>query len=519
MAKVLIVGGAGYVGSATNAWLLDKGHETRVVDNLSTGHRELVLGGGATFCNAGDADALTGLLSAERFDCVMHFAALSLVSESFALRDEYFENNVEQTRILVKTMLACGIRRIIFSSTCSIFGDPGDKPINEALPTRPINPYGETKLAVEQILAEEARSRGLQAVALRYFNAAGAEPKLRVGEWHDPETHLVPRVARAALTDGTVDIYGADYPTPDGTCIRDYVHVSDLAGAHEAAMLRLMDNSKTPAYSGGRFEAFNLGSENGYSVRQIVDGCSRVSGKKINIIEKSRRPGDPSRLVADSRLARRELAFAPAQDSLSRIITSAFEWEKKLLQPRRAVFLDRDGTINEDPGYIGDPEKLKLLPGVGEALASLKTAGFALVVVSNQSGIARGLIGPEDLARVNIRLDELLRPFGVKIDRYEICRHGPDEGCECRKPKPKLVLDAARAMNIDLGASFMIGDKESDIQAGRAAGCGAVAHVLTGEGAKMAERMRAGRTAGPDFTGDDLAAAVRWIRDRASPGK
>jgi UDP-glucose 4-epimerase len=505
MSKVLVVGGAGYVGSACVAHLLDRGHEVHVLDDLSTGHESLVLVPPARFtrARAGNSAVVGPLLERGRFDCVMHFAARSLVEESVRLPELYRENNVEQTRALLELMLMSGTRHFVFSSTCAVFGVPPADRIDERTPFAPVNPYGDTKLAVEKMLEELAKTRGLRAIALRYFNAAGAEPGLRTGEWHDPESHLIPRILRAARGEGALEVFGTDYPTPDGTCVRDYVHVSDLARAHEAAMERLVGGSA------GLFEAFNLGSESGYSVREIADACERVTGAKLVRRVRPRRAGDPPRLVADSALARRELGFSP-QHGLDSILSTAWAWEKKRgAGLRRAVFLDRDGTLNEDPGYLSDPAQLKLYAGVGEALARLKAAGFLLVVVSNQSGVARGFIPPDALPKIHRRLDELLAPWNLVIDHYELCIHRPEDACECRKPKPKLLVDAARVLGVDLAQSFMIGDKDTDAGAGRAAGCRASVLVRTGHGGK----------AGPeaaDFIGDTLGDAVEWVVRRAS---
>jgi UDP-glucose 4-epimerase len=510
MAKVLVVGGAGYVGSATCAWLLDQGHSVWVLDDLSTGHRELLLKGlqGFTQAKAGDSARVRELLRQEKFDCVMHFAAKSLVAESVQKPDLYFENNVLQTRALLESMVAEGVKRFIFSSTCAIFGDPGSHPMNEACPKRPVNPYGDTKLKAEALLEEFARTQGLQAIALRYFNASGAEPKGRVGEWHEPESHLIPRVLNAAIEGAPVDVYGTDYPTPDGTCVRDYIHVSDLAQAHAAAMERLLQFAKTGENTRGSFEGFNLGSENGYSVREIIASCEKITGLKLHVRESARRPGDPPKLVAQSAMARKELGFK-IHHPLESIIASAWHWEKKRHgKLKKAVFLDRDGTINEDPGYLSRPDQAKLLPGVGEALAQLKAKGFALVVVSNQSGVGRGLIQPEMLPKIHARMHELLNPWKVEIDHYELCFHRPEENCACRKPLPKLIRDAGYRLGIDFESSYMVGDKVSDLGAGRNAGCKAVVLVRTGEG-RNAEQMPAGKSA--DFIGDSLLEAAGWI--------
>lgn len=506
MANVLVVGGAGYVGSAACAWLIEKGHSVWILDDLSAGHRELILPAvtGFTQARAGDREAVRALLKQERFDCVMHFAAKSLVAESVKKPAEYFENNVTQTQALLETMLECGVTRFIFSSTCAIFGDPGTAPMNESCPKNPMSPYGETKLQAEGVMQDLARGRGLQAVALRYFNACGAEPLSRVGEWHEPETHLIPRVLNAAVNGTPVEIFGTDYSTADGTCVRDYIHIWDLAAAHGAAMERLL-----AAPIGGRFEAFNLGSENGYSVREIVGACEKVTGIKLKIVEKERRPGDPPRLVADSALARRELGFR-IQNSLEEIISSAWHWERKRARKLgKAVFLDRDGTINEDPGYLADPDQLKLLPGVAEALHLLKSAGYELIIVSNQSGVGRGLILPEALPKIHDRLQDLLKPSGAAIDHYELCFHHPDDDCHCRKPKPRLIIDAGRKRGIDFAQSFMVGDKASDLWAGKNAGCKSSILVRTGEGRRAETALKSGEA---DFVADSLMDAAKWIQ-------
>ncbi len=327
MANVLVIGGAGYVGSAACARLLDQGHSVWVLDDLSTGHREFLsrlhLEKRFIHARAGDRKAVSELLKKTPFDCAMHFAAKALVAESVQKPLEYFENNVEQTRVLLETLLDHDVPRFIFSSTCAIFGDPGTSSIDEELPKKPINPYGETKLEAEKLMARLAKERGLRAIALRYFNAAGAEPKLRVGEWHENETHLIPNILKAALSGKAVDVYGTDYPTPDGTCVRDYVHVSDLAAAHVAAMTRLL---REPG-DHGKFEACNLGSECGYSVKEVIRACEKVTHQKINTVEKPRRSGDPPRLVANSRLAKKELEFE-IRFPLEEIVRTAWEWEK-----------------------------------------------------------------------------------------------------------------------------------------------------------------------------------------------
>ncbi|MBY0470015.1 UDP-glucose 4-epimerase GalE [bacterium] len=517
MARVLVVGGAGYVGSSACAWLIDHGHRVWVLDDLSTGHRSFLMGDGFTLARAGDKKAVKKLLENQTFDCVMHFGAFCLVEESVKNPAKYFENNVEQTRALIETLLENGVSKFIFSSTCAVFGDPGDQPIDESLAKNPINPYGETKLKVEQMLADFARDRRLQAIALRYFNACGTESKLRVGELHNPETHLIPNVLQAALENKPVSVFGNDYPTPDGTCVRDYIHVSDLAQAHEAAMSRLLNLQDA---NQGHFEAFNLGTEKGFSVLEILDACEKAVGKPIQHLYRPRRPGDPPRLVASSKLARSELGFTCPESTIEKVVGSAWAWKKKLAAPKKAVFLDRDGTINEDPGYLNNPDQLKLLPGVGEALAAFKSAGYLLIVVSNQSGVGRGLIEADELPRIHKRLDEMLSRWGVQIDDYELCLHKPDEGCACRKPSPKLILDAAKKWNIDLSKSYMIGDKATDMAAGRAAGV-RVALVRTGDGRGFENLMKSTGAVGADvadFTADLLPPIADWILNQENAG-
>ncbi|MGZ3687240.1 MAG: UDP-glucose 4-epimerase GalE [Bdellovibrionota bacterium] len=516
MAKVLVVGGAGYVGGATCAWLIDQGNDVWVLDDLSTGHRELVLDGVRGFLEArtGDRSKVLPLLEREKFDCVMHFAARSLVAESVRFPEDYYENNVLQTEALLEMCAEAGVRNFIFSSSCAVFGAPEEEStagMDETLPRKPMSPYGMTKLEAERLLERAAKDKGIRSIALRYFNAAGAEPKLRTGEWHDHETHLIPNVLRAAERGTAVQIFGTDYPTPDGTCIRDYIHVTDLAAAQTNAMEKLL---RLPSGPNGFFRAYNLGSETGYSVIEVIGTCEIVLGRKITVEENPRRAGDPPVLIADSRLARAEIGFGQKLRGLEEIIRSAYEWEKKGVtraRVRRAVFLDRDGTINEDPGYLADPEQLKLLPGAAEALHALKNAGFRLVVVSNQSGVGRGLIAPDALPKIHHRLESLLRPDRATIDHFELCVHHPDEQCDCRKPKPRLILDAAARLGVDVARSYMVGDKGSDIGAGRAAGCKASVLVRTGYGLETERALKPGEAS---FVADSLLEAARWILDQ-----
>jgi histidinol-phosphate phosphatase family protein len=250
----------------------------------------------------------------------------------------------------------------------------------------------------------------------------------------------------------------------------------------------------------------------------MVAACERAIGRKLAVVERPRRAGDPPRLVGDSGLARKVLGFAPSKDSLERIFASAWKWEQTLpkVTHRKAVFLDRDGTINLDPGYLSHPDQMTLIPGVGEALAKLRKAGFALVVISNQSGVGRGIIEHDALVRIHARMEELLAPQGVQIDHYGLCIHKPEDDCECRKPKAKLLTDAARALGIELSHSYMVGDKLSDLQAGRNAGCRSSVLVRTGSGVEAEAQLKAGDA---DFTADSLKEAAQWIlaQESASP--
>ncbi len=477
MAKILVVGGAGYVGGAACAYLVDQGHQIWVLDDLSRGHRHQIVGHGFTRGRAGDRPLVRDLLRRFRPDGVMHFAALAQVAESVQFPELYFQNNVEETQALVEVMLEEGIRHFIFSSTCAVFGDPQGKPISEDLPKNPVNPYGATKARVEELMQEWA-GLGLKGTALRYFNASGAEFKLRTGEAHDPETHLIPRVIESIRTGQVLDVFGTDYGTRDGTCIRDYIHVTDLARAHEAALLRLIAKSGDQ----GCYEHFNLGSEQGYSVLEVIAEIEKALGTQAKKNLRERRAGDASQLVADSKKARETLNFRP-QMGLQQIVESAIAYDQKKRSQKAAVFLDRDGTLNEDPGYLSQASALKLFHGVAQTLKHFKDQGYLLVVVSNQSGVGRGKLTLTDLDRIHDRLDEMLyQEAGIRIDRYELCIHHPDENCACRKPKTLLIDQAARALEIDLKKSIMIGDKITDVQVGLNAGVGRVVLVETGEG-------------------------------------
>lgn len=315
---VLVVGGAGYIGSHMVQLLLEQGHEVVVLDNLSTGHRRLVVGGRLVKGCLGDRKLLDGILSTHKIAAVMHFAAFSLVGESVQVPLKYYQNNVAETIALIERMLHHGVKRFIFSSTAAVYGEPEEIPIGEDHPCRPTNPYGFSKLCVERILSDCQAAYGLKSMCLRYFNAAGAHASGRIGEMHDPESHLIPLVLKSARSGKPVRIFGMDYPTPDGTCLRDYVHVADLAQAHLLALNALLEDAPGAVY--------NLGNSVGYSVRQVIDLAVKVTGKKINVIEDARRPGDPAILVAKADKIKRTLGWKPMYEDLKIILETAWRW-------------------------------------------------------------------------------------------------------------------------------------------------------------------------------------------------
>lgn len=317
--NTFVTGGAGYVGSHCVRALLARGHQVTVFDNLSAGHR-LAVPAEAEFAHGdlADRDAVEAVLSRRRFDAVLHFAAFLNVGESVQQPLKYYRNNVLNTLQLLEVMEQTGIRRMVFSSTCAVYGNPARVPITEDLPREPINPYGNTKLAVERMLEDCAAAWGLGAVALRYFNAAGAASDGSIGEDHVPELHLIPIVLQVALGQrDCVQIFGDDYPTPDGTCVRDYIHVEDLAAAHVLALERL-----TP----GLFAAFNVGTGRGHSVQEVIAEARRITGHPIPARHAPRRSGDPPQLYADSDKLRRATGWRPEQDSLTQIVASAWRW-------------------------------------------------------------------------------------------------------------------------------------------------------------------------------------------------
>ncbi len=315
--KIFVTGGAGYIGSVCVEQLLDQGHKITVYDNLSEGHR-LAVDSRATLITAdlADRDTIFGAIGNSQPEAVMHFAANALVAESMRNPSKYFRNNVSCGINLLDAMVEHRVSRFVFSSTCATFGPPDRIPIDETLLQRPINPYGESKLLFEKILRWYDEIHGLKFVSLRYFNAAGATEKF--GEDHRIETHLIPNVLKVALGQReSVDIYGTDYDTPDGTCVRDYIHIIDLAQAHILAL-----STHNSAY-------YNLGTGGGTSVREVIDTCKRVTGKPIEILEKPRRPGDPPKLIASSNRIKDELGWKPQFESIDRIVESAWAWHVK----------------------------------------------------------------------------------------------------------------------------------------------------------------------------------------------
>src|SRR5712692_7156080 len=315
--KILVVGGAGYIGSVCAELLLDEGHGVTIFDNLSEGHRRAI-DPRAEYIEGDlqDRQSLEKGLAKQRPDAVMHIAANALVGESMQNPSKYFRNNIANGLNLLDAMIAAEVKQLVFSSTCATFGPPERVPIDEETPQRPINPYGESKLAFEKILRWYDAIHGLRFVSLRYFNAAGASEEF--GEDHRCETHLIPNVLKVALGEKKhVEIFGTDYETPDGTCIRDYIHILDLARAHILAL------------EAAKSEFYNLGTGGGSSVREVIAACRKIAGRNIDTVEKPRRSGDPSRLIASSEKIKNELGWRPQFQSLDAIIESAWKWHQK----------------------------------------------------------------------------------------------------------------------------------------------------------------------------------------------
>ncbi|MEK7270800.1 MAG: UDP-glucose 4-epimerase GalE [Planctomycetota bacterium] len=319
--RVLVVGGAGYIGGSTMRVLAAAGHEAVAYDNLSRGHRETVPAGSLIEGDLGDLKKMAEILRSRRIEAVMHFAAYAYVGESVEAPSMYWQNNVAATLNLLDAMREAGVRKFVFSSSCATFGNPVKVPMDETHPQNPISPYGWTKMVVERILEHYGTAYGLRHMSLRYFNAAGALPDGSHGEDHDPESHLIPRVLLAILGRlPPVPIFGTDYPTPDGTCIRDYVHVQDLAEAHIRALERI---ETLPLH------AYNLGTGTGTSVKEILDVAERVTGKRVPIEPGPRRAGDPPRLVAANARARTDLGWTPRITDIRAIVESAWAWHRR----------------------------------------------------------------------------------------------------------------------------------------------------------------------------------------------
>jgi len=317
--RILVTGGAGYIGSVVTEECIAAGHQTFVVDNLVKGHREMVHEDAAFFeADIMDTAAISGILRSNTIDAVIHMAAYSLVGQSMTDPASYYHNNVTAGLSLLNSMKECGVKKLIFSSTAAVYGEPEKQPIEETARLQPTNPYGETKLAFEKALHWFDQAHGIKYASLRYFNAAGASEKC--GELHDPETHLIPLVLNAARgASPSVKIFGDDYPTEDGTCIRDYIHVQDLANAHVMALAKLDEGS----------EIYNLGCGGGYSVKQVIDTARRVTGRHIVVEVGERRAGDPAVLVASSEKIQHELGWHPTRAGLDTIIESAWKWSLK----------------------------------------------------------------------------------------------------------------------------------------------------------------------------------------------
>lgn len=318
---ILVTGGAGYIGSHYVLYAKEQGEQIIVLDNLVYGHREAVPEGVQLVeGDIGDRALLDRVFQEHRIDAVVHFAAYAYVGESVKEPSKYYHNNTMAALTLLDALRAHNVGIFVFSSTCATYGDPQYIPMDEKHPQNPINPYGESKYFDERILKAYDRAYGLKFTALRYFNAAGADPQGRIGESHDPETHLIPLILQVATGKRDhVGIFGTDYDTPDGTCIRDYIHVLDLAQAHALALKRLR--------AGNPSEFYNLGSEQGYSVRQVIQTCEKASGKPIKTVEQPRRAGDPPRLVAGAGKAKIELEWKPRFQNLEAIIATAWNWE------------------------------------------------------------------------------------------------------------------------------------------------------------------------------------------------
>ncbi len=319
---ILVVGGAGYIGSHVNKELNKRGYETIVYDNLLYGHIESVKWGNFILGDIGDLDQLRLVFTRYNIEAVMHFSAFIQVGESVKLPEKYYINNVKNTLNLLQVMLETGTKYFIFSSTAAVYGIPKKTPITEDHPLNPINPYGKTKLTVERILEDYNNAYDFNSVSLRYFNASGADPDIEIGEKHNPETHLIPLILDAAIgRRDDIKIFGTDYTTPDGTCIRDYIHVTDLADAHIRALEHLMN--------GGKSDIFNLGNGMGFSVNEVIEKAKQITGKDFTVTKTERREGDPPILTASPDKAKNKLHWHTKYSELDNIIKTAWEWHKK----------------------------------------------------------------------------------------------------------------------------------------------------------------------------------------------
>ncbi|PLZ06199.1 UDP-glucose 4-epimerase GalE [Fischerella thermalis] len=322
---ILVTGGAGYIGSHAVSALLQAGYEVLILDNLVYGHRDLVekvLQVELVVGDTSDRALLDQLFQSRDIAAVMHFSAYAYVGESVTDPAKYYRNNVVGTLTLLEAMMAASVNKFVFSSTCATYGVPQIIPIPENHPQNPINPYGATKLMVERILSDFDTAYGLKSVIFRYFNAAGADPNGKLGEDHNPETHLIPLVLQTALGKReSISVFGTDYPTADGTCIRDYIHVNDLADAHVLGLEYLL--------RGGDSEVFNLGNGNGFSVKEVIETAKSITGRDIKVVECDRRPGDPPVLIGSSDKARKILNWQPQYSSLKEIITHAWQWHQQ----------------------------------------------------------------------------------------------------------------------------------------------------------------------------------------------
>lgn len=321
MATILVTGGAGYIGSHTVYQLRRRGFRVAIADDLSKGHASSVPSECLHVCNLYNREQLTAIMRNEKVDAVIHFAAFIAVGESTREPERYFFNNTGGSIALFSAMADAGVSKLVFSSTAAVYGNPTAVPIPETAAIQAVNPYGESKVMVERILDWLDTSRGVRSVRLRYFNACGANNDAGLGERHDPETHLIPLILRAVVTGKPVTLFGDDYDTPDGTCIRDYVHVDDLASAHIAALDHLL--------AGGASDTFNAGTGHGFSVRQVVDAVEKVTGRKVPYVMGPRREGDPAQLIADSAKLRNTLGWTPQFNTLESIIESAWLFEQR----------------------------------------------------------------------------------------------------------------------------------------------------------------------------------------------